>query len=340
MNAIEIDNIRKVFYFRGGFRHLLSESNNANIALDGISVNIKEGEIFGLLGPNGAGKTTLIKILSTLILPTSGTAKIYGHDILRDEIKVKKLIGLIHSDERSFFWRLTGRQNLDFFASLFNLPGKSAERKIDELLYLVELEQDADKKFHFYSTGMKQKLAIARGLLVNPKILFMDEALRSIDPISTRQIRQFIKHQIVDIVGGTVVIATHRLDEAAELCDRIAIVHKGKMLACGSKDELAAYYKRPIQYELEVRNMSSETLNHLDGLKPVLKSVITTQLNGNLRIILHFADEEEELNKVLSEIINNKGLIQKCSRTEPSLESIFYDILKSTDVIEHEKRNA
>jgi ABC-2 type transport system ATP-binding protein len=225
-NAIEIKNLKKVFKQHTTLKNLILGRKRLTTALNGISIDIKEGEIFGLLGPNGAGKTTLIKVLTTLVFPTKGAASVCGHDVIKDEWKVRKIIGLIHSDERSFFWRLTGRQNLEFFAAILQVPGELIKNRIDEAIAHVELQKDADNLFYNYSTGMKQRLAIARGLLNRPRILFMDEAMRSIDPISTQKIRKFIKTKIREKQGVTIVMATNRLDEATDLCDRVAILHR------------------------------------------------------------------------------------------------------------------
>jgi len=302
-------------------------------AIDDICLDIREGEILGLLGPNGAGKTTLIKILSTLILPTDGIAKIYGYDVVRDKSQIKKLIGLIHSDERSFFWRLTGRQNLEFFSSLFQLPTRLANGRIDELLALVELEEHADNMFHNYSTGMKQRLAIARGLLTHPKILFMDEALRSIDPITTQKIRAFIREKVHEILKGTVIIATNRLDEAAQLCDRVSVLNKGRLVACGSTEELAAFSRESIQYQLEVRNISDELFQRICRIRNVQDCVKKVQMNGTMEIEIGMASEET-LHLILQEIIRNNGYIQKCTRKQLSLETAFHTVLQTSPVYE------
>ncbi|MBN2134868.1 MAG: ABC transporter ATP-binding protein, partial [Acidobacteria bacterium] len=185
--AITSRNLTKIFPSTSGYRDLLPfRKRRYTTAVQDVSLNIKEGEFFGLLGANGAGKTTLIKLLCSLVIPTSGSAGIFGHDILKEEQAVKKLVGLVSSEERSFYWRLTGRENLEFFAALYHLDISQAGRRIDELLRIVGLDKHADVRFQGYSTGMRQKLAIARGLLSEPKILFVDEPTRSLDPVSAR----------------------------------------------------------------------------------------------------------------------------------------------------------
>ncbi|MBN1323266.1 MAG: ABC transporter ATP-binding protein [Methanotrichaceae archaeon] len=208
------------------------------IPLDHVNIKVRAGEIFGILGPNGAGKTTLIKILCTLISPTEGEAYVNGHDVVRESELVRKSLGFITTDERSFYWRLTGRQNLEFFAALHDIYSEEADRRVNELLDIVHLSDRADDLFLSYSAGMKQRLAIARGLLNDPQVLFMDEPTRSLDPGAAQNIRDFIKKYIVREQGKTVFISTHNLEEAGQLCNSIAICDEGKIKALGSPEEL------------------------------------------------------------------------------------------------------
>lgn len=228
MNTIEIVNLKKEF----------KKGTKSFLALDNINLRIMDAELFCLLGPNGAGKTTLMKILSTIILPTTGCAFINGYNVVKEEEKVRSLIGLLSADERSFYARLTLRQNLYFFASLYNLKPKQAKKRIEELISLLEIEVDIDKKFQECSTGIKQRLTVVRALLSNPKIIFIDELTKSLDPLVAQTIRKFVKEELVTRQKKTVLFATHNLKEAEELSDRLAIMDKGKILACGTIDEL------------------------------------------------------------------------------------------------------
>jgi len=206
--------------------------------VDGVDLLVRRGEVFGILGPNGAGKTTLIKILCTLILPTGGEARVNGFDVEKESGRVRESIGLVTTDERSFYWRLTGRQNLEFFASLHNFYSDDARNMVDELLGVVDLKYAADERFLNYSAGMKQRMAIARGLLNDPAVLFMDEPTRSLDPGAAQNLRNFIAEEIVRERGKTIFISTHNLEEAEELCDRVAIFDDGRIKVVGSPDEL------------------------------------------------------------------------------------------------------
>ncbi|HOV82789.1 MAG TPA: ABC transporter ATP-binding protein [Methanothrix sp.] len=206
--------------------------------LDGVNLKVREGEVLGLLGPNGAGKSTLIKILCTLILPTEGNAYVGGFDVVKEGQKARTCIGFITTDERSFYWRLSGRENLQFFAALHNLPRSIARARVEELLDVVRLKNRADEPFLNYSAGMKQRMAIARGLLNDPDVLFMDEPTRSLDPGAAMSLRDFIKEHIVEQRGKTVFISTHQLDETERLCDSVAILDKGQIKAHAIPAEL------------------------------------------------------------------------------------------------------
>ena len=206
--------------------------------LDGVSIKVREGEVFGLLGPNGAGKSTLIKILCTLILPSEGNAYVNGYDVVAEGQKARSSIGFITTDERSFYWRLSGRENLQFFATLHNLPQTQIKARIEELLDVVHLKNRADEPFLSYSAGMKQRMAIVRGLLNDPAVLFMDEPTRSLDPGAAKSLRDFIKEHIVGEKGKTIFISTHQLDEAEQLCNKVAILDEGRIKVQGSPSGL------------------------------------------------------------------------------------------------------
>ncbi|MGC9514318.1 ABC transporter ATP-binding protein [Methanocrinis sp.] len=238
--AIETRRLTKTFVLPRGFTDLVRRrpAIGGITPVDGLNLSVEKGEVFGILGPNGAGKTTLIKILCTLILPTAGSAQINGFDLERESGRVRESIGLVTTDERSFYWRLTGRQNLEFFASLHNFYSDEARDMVDDLLGVVDLRYAADERFLNYSAGMKQRMAIARGLLNDPSVLFMDEPTRSLDPGAAQGLRDFIAEEIVGERGKTIFISTHNLEEAEELCDRVAIFDDGRIKVIGSPEDL------------------------------------------------------------------------------------------------------
>ncbi len=238
--AIEAVNLTKRFPARKGLLDFLPGRDGWLTALDRVSVAVAHGEIFGLVGPNGGGKTTLIKILCTLLLPNDGTARVNGYDVVTHPAEVKRSLGYFLETERSFYFRLTGRQNLAFFAALHNLYGRRASARIEEVLELLGISSDADKLFMHYSTGIRQRLSLARALLHDPAILFLDEPTRSLDPMAARSFRRFLKEGLVKERGRTLFIATHSLEEAKYLCDRIALVDQGSITALGSFEQIEA----------------------------------------------------------------------------------------------------
>jgi ABC-2 type transport system ATP-binding protein len=237
--AIVIHQLTKVFHpieLRfGGFPSV--RRGQPVIALQNVSLTVRRGEVLGLLGTNGAGKTTLLKILATLILPTTGQVAIKGRDLVRDAERVKEMVGLVTGDERSFYWRLTGRQNLEFFGAFDGLDRETTVTRIEELRQ--ELALDAlDRRFGLYSTGMRQRLAVARALLRRPSILLLDEPTRSLDPLATGMLHRFLRNMLVNELGCTLVLSTHSLAEAEALCDRFAVLHRGRVLTSSTGDVL------------------------------------------------------------------------------------------------------
>jgi len=223
VSAIRTDAFTKTFRARAGF----FGRGPAKTVVDSIDLEVADGELFVLLGRNGAGKTTLVKMLSTLVLPTSGSATIYGRDVDREDAAVRRLIGLATPEERSFYWRISGRQNLEFFAALHGLFGAKATGRISELVEALDLSEFIDRRFDSYSSGMKQRLAIARSLLGRPRLLILDEPTRSLDPTAQKQIRSLV--QRLQSEGMTIVLVTHQLDEARELGDRIGFMENGRL---------------------------------------------------------------------------------------------------------------
>jgi len=205
--------------------------------LEGVSFDVASGEVFGIVGPNGAGKTTILKILSHLTTPTRGNASVCGFDIEREWPRAVRCIGYCISEERSFFWRLTGRQNLLFFADLLEVPAGTARARIGELLEMLDLAQAADERFMNYSSGMKQKMAIARSLLADPQVLLMDEPTRGLDPRAASRLRSFIDSYI-SAKGRAAIVTTNQVADVENLCGRIAILDHGDIVALGTLAEI------------------------------------------------------------------------------------------------------
>ncbi|MFH1995730.1 MAG: ABC transporter ATP-binding protein [Candidatus Omnitrophota bacterium] len=240
--AVEVRNLTKIFQPGIGFYDLLirpRQSIEKFKALNNINLTIPAGSVFALLGPNGAGKTTLLKILATLIYPDGGYAAVGGYDVVRQELEAKRSIGMLINDERSFYWRLTGYQNLEFFACLDDLTMPNARKRIGSLCEILEIT-DPHKRYQEYSTGVKQRIALARALLRDPGIILMDEPTRSIDPVASRALRNIIKRLVAEDGRRTVFFVTHDPDEAEDIADTIAVMDRGSLRVCGGLDTLRA----------------------------------------------------------------------------------------------------
>lgn len=239
--AILAENLVKRYPVFRGFRELIRRplDRRTVTALDGLDLQVGSGRVFCLLGPNGAGKTTLIKILATLVLPDSGRAFVEGYDVAREPGSAKGAVGYAINDERSFYWRLTGRQNLEFFTELYGLRGRVRDRRVDELLRIAGLDAAADLRFNSYSTGMRQMLSFARALLADAAILLVDEPTRSLDPQAADRVRSFLRDELARRQGKTVLWATHDLGEAADCADDIAVISRGRIRLSGPAATLA-----------------------------------------------------------------------------------------------------
>ena len=237
--AIAVQNLRKTFaggkigaFLRRPFRTKGIE------VLQGITLEVFTGEVVGLLGPNGAGKTTLLEILATLLLPTSGQAWVCGHEVVREAAQVRQVVGYCPAASQSFYPRLSGVGNLEFFALLNDCTPGEAKEKIREVLDLVGMDGARHAPFQRYSEGMKQRLSLARALLSEPSVLLLDEPTKSLDPLLQGEVRGFLRRTLVEKLGKTVLLVTHSLAEAEEVCDRLAIMHQGRIVSMGTPAEV------------------------------------------------------------------------------------------------------
>jgi ABC-2 type transport system ATP-binding protein len=322
--VIEASHLTKRFRQLGGYRDLALYPwrRRSHLAVDDISLEIGEGELFGLLGENGAGKTTLIRMLTTTLVPTSGSARVGGFDVVRDPHPVRRLIGLVSGDERTFYWRLTGRQNLEFFASLYHVARRTSTRRIADLLDSLDVADYADERFDTYSTGIRQKFAIARGLLTEPRVLFLDEPTRALDPIAADETRRYINDHIVSRLGTTVLMATHTLSEAESMCRRIAIIRHGRMFAAGSMDELRSRMALRDVFELVVVGQSAglrDTISAVTGLEHV--HAVTE--GEHTRVQVHMNGRQGTLNDLLRAVLETGVQVQSSTMRRPTLDDIY-----------------
>lgn len=325
--CIEVCNLGKVFPVTKTYRELFLHTfqKKTVTALQSVNLRIDKGDLFGLLGSNGAGKTTLIKILCTLVLPSSGTAYINGLDVRSKPREIKPNLGYVIGDERSFYWRLTGKQNLKFFAVLNNIPHREVDRTVARLLDLVGLKAHRNKMFKEYSTGMKKMLAIARGLLTNPDILIMDEPTSGLDPLVARKIKNFIKGTLVNSEHKTVLLATHNLAEVEQLCNRIAVLDNGRLKAEGTVDEIKATLPNQKRFVVGIDNYQTALLEKLENLTTVQRAVLKTAQApfSSAQIEVEMAHGEDQANKLMESIMAMGGRITSFQESNTTLEDIF-----------------
>lgn len=231
--VIHVENLKRTYTDKRGF---FGKQSQVIEAVKDISFDVNKGELFVMVGPNGAGKTTTMKILTTLLLPTSGRVSVLGLDVTRQSRDLKKRIGFVFGGERGLYWRLSGKDNLKYFATLYGIPKAIAQDRISSLLEVVGLKERQDSRVEQYSRGMKQRLHLARGLLNDPEVLFLDEPTLGLDPVAARDIRKMIRTIVDD--GKTVFMTTHYMFEADELADRVAVVQKGEIVALEKPQDL------------------------------------------------------------------------------------------------------
>jgi ABC-2 type transport system ATP-binding protein len=321
--AVETIDISKRFPRKADWKALLRRRRGETVALDEVSIQVRKGEIFGVLGPNGAGKTTLIKVLSTLILPTSGQAFVNGFDTIRQGTNVRKSIGVIYGDERTFFWRLNVVENLRFYAALYRMPRDFAEERIEYLLDMVGLTDATDVRMHHFSSGMKQRAAIARGLLGDPEIVFMDEPTRSLDPLGAFEIRQIIRERLVAGGKHTVLVATNLMAEAEILCDRVALIDRGRLQLMGSVEELRRVISDHKRYVLELSHTQPDDFGSLLQIPGVLEMHSSVSDNDHLSLELTVEGQSDAVPKVIQRLVEAGASIWSCTPSELSLDDIF-----------------
>jgi len=319
--AIEVSGIQKTFFKKRSLgeliRHPFGRADRIH-ALRGVDMRVAEGEIFGLLGPNGAGKTTLLKILSCLVLPDEGAARVRGIGVEREN-RVKPLIGLVHADERSFYWRLSARENLRFFARLYNLDGRRIPQRIQELLERVDMNEAADRPFSGYSSGMKQRVAIARAMLHDPPILFMDEPTRSLDPAAALALRKFVLEKLKQEQGKTILLATHNLQEAETMADRLAVLVKGRVRETGTVEQVRRWGLGDERFIIET-DAGDATI------EGPFRVVVDESHDGRRRLTLSLeagATFEEMMRALIAAGVG----LHSCDREPADLESAFERIL-------------
>lgn len=329
--AVETFDLTKVYEVRKklehGFIKRLRAVKGTIRAVDHFNVKIRDGELFGLLGPNGAGKTTLIKMLCTLLIPTEGGARVNGFDVLKEEREVRRSIGVVFTGERSVYWKLTGRENLEYFSRLYYLSKSQAQKRIDELLKGIGLDERADDYVEKYSSGMRQKLAMISALIHNPPILFLDEPTLGLDPSSARNVRDIIKE--LNKEGRTILLTTHYMLEADELCDRVGIIHEGKLIACDKPSRLKASLKHESVIEIQANHLNREHESELKRSFPEVENIVVViedPIIGEGTIKIIGSEAEDSLPRILEKLLSQNVDVRGVNVAEPTLEDVFINL--------------
>jgi len=333
-NAVETRNLTRIFKKKPKRGKLLTvrkkeekaemEDKGPVVALNSVNLQIKEGELFGLLGPNGAGKTTLLKILATLLLPTSGEAYVAGYDVTKDPFPIRSKINMVSGGETSGYGLLTTRENIWMFSQFYGIPSKTAKKRIDELLKTFGLWEKRDAKVRTLSSGQKQKMGMVRGFVTDPEIIFLDEPTLGLDVNASRVIRDYIKDWVRKGNNKTVLLTTHYMMEAEEMCDRIAIIDRGKILACDTPENLKKLIKKSSTFKLEVdilRDVSA--FKKVQGIRNFSYSENAPMNRANLTFII---EEESAVSDIVSEIMGQGSRIHSLQKIEPTLEDVFISL--------------
>src|SRR6266545_3280746 len=291
-------------------------------AVNGVDLQIERGEIFGLLGPNGAGKSTTIRMLCTLLEPTSGTARVNGFDIVKQANDVRRSLGTVLAGERSIYWKLTGRENLEYFAALYHIPQAIAKKRVQELIERMELKDRANELVEKYSTGMRQRIAISKALLARPPILLLDEPTLGLDPQAARRVRELVAELKQE--GHTILLTTHYMEEADQLSDRIGIIDQGKIIALDTSENLKRRIGQKEIIRLEVSGWHTEMDQKLRSVAGVDNLTAHRQDEADLwEVSLQAANTRAVLPRVVDYISNNGTRLVNMNVVKPSLEDVF-----------------
>ncbi|HEX7745224.1 MAG TPA: ABC transporter ATP-binding protein [Micromonosporaceae bacterium] len=318
-SAIEARGLRRTYHTRTGW---LSPRRTAIDAVRGVDLAVRRGELFGLLGPNGAGKTTTIKMLNTLLIPTAGSARVCGFDVVTQTREVRRRIGYVFGGDRGLYDRLSALDNLRYFAELYGVPAREQRQRIDELLDLVGLTGRERERVEGYSRGMRQRLHIARGLLHRPEVLFLDEPSIGVDPVAARELRSTVAR--LAATGTTVLLTTHYMAEADELCDRIAVIAGGEIQALGTPGELKHHADGRRVLEVEAYGATDDQLAGIYVLPGVREASV--EVLGSAQVLTVQSDAATD---VQADVLRALGGVRlgRVSARQPTLEDAYVTIV-------------
>jgi ABC-2 type transport system ATP-binding protein len=315
------------------------KKNDVVKALDGVSISIREGEIFGLLGPNGAGKTTILKILTTLLLPTSGEAYVGGFSVVKEANKVRNIINLVSGGETPGYGILTVSENLWFFSQLYGLPSSVAKEKIKRLTVDLDFRKYATTRMAKLSTGFKQRMSLARGLLNDPKMLFLDEPTLGLDVLTAKRLRTYVIDWAKREKKGTVLLTTHYMAEADEMCDRVAIINNGKILACDSPTALKENLKATPIAKIDVSSIQAD-FSFIQKMRGVVGCSETRSIQTGVTSLKVMAQNEKVFSDIMSKLNEEKLKVLSINETEPTLEDVYIRLVGKGFEQAEEKANA
>lgn len=317
-----------------GLRRVYKAKPHHVVALDGIDLDVAAGEFFGLLGPNGAGKTTLIKILTTLLLPSAGSARVAGFDVVAQTSRIRRIMNMVSGGEQSGYGILTVREQLWMFSQFYGLGRSEGWRRVDELIELIGIADLSRHRISSLSTGQRQKLNLARGLLNDPWILFLDEPTLGLDVGAAREVREHMRAWRAAVPGRTVLLTTHYMAEADELCERIAIVDRGRILALGSPAELKRRVQRESIFRLEVDAFpgGEERLSRLPGVLSAVAAGAADTSEGDgaaaTSVVLSLAlAGDDALPGVVGALAEAGAHLRGLAKSEPTLEDVFVELV-------------
>jgi ABC-2 type transport system ATP-binding protein len=296
-------------------------------ALDGVDLKVYQGELFGLLGPNGAGKTTLIKILTTLLMPSSGLAFVDGLDVVKYGNEVRRRINMVSGGETSGYGILTVRENLWMFSQFYGVTWKDAQERISGLLRIVEMEDKASALVSSLSTGQRQRMNFCRGFVTDPKVMFLDEPTLGLDVHAARIVRDFTRDWLRQNPDRTLLLTTHYMAEADELCDRIAIIDHGKVLACDTPANLKKLLQKQPTFEINASGVTERTLAALQSAPGVVRVTGDPNENGVSYKLNFILEDESAIGSVVSTLTAHNGSILTLQKNEPTLEDVFIKLV-------------
>jgi ABC-2 type transport system ATP-binding protein len=320
MPVIEVDELTRRYVARTGLRRAAKKDVEA---VRGVSFEVERGELFGLLGPNGAGKTTTIKMLITLLLPSSGTARVLGHDVVAEPREVRRRVGYVFGGDRGLYERLSGLDNLRYFCELYGVPAREQRARIGELLELVGLSGREGERVEGYSRGMRQRLHIARGLLHRPEALFLDEPSIGIDPVGARELRETVANLTTQ--GVTVLLTTHYMFEADELCDRIAVIAGGRIVAQGTPADLKERVADGHVVEVEVYDAFEDRLDAVRAIGGV--NAVSVEEGAHAQLLVVRTDAAATATPGVLAALTGLSL-GRVSTREPTLEDAYVELVR------------